>query len=243
MLQSPTYIHFRSQWQLLGPESPGQSFDKRCFQDLMRALNEPPEPIDFNDFSYMPDRGSCDMGKRKGTTPKGGGLGFTKLTYDNDQLTLVEEWADITADEFKEKFVKVLTNWFRFFPNTVIIAQNCCLRALVQPAIFSDSREFLGDQVLKIGEPIRNSFKTMPFKVGFTVTVLRPIQNYQLIINTSINSWRDNRSVWVQVNGSSPIAPPINASNPETANAPFEYCKDFLETEAICFLSEFDKKV
>ncbi len=241
MLQSPTYIHFRSQWQLLGPDSPGQPFERRSFQDLMNALNEQPEPIDFDDFSYRPDR--CEMGKIRGTRPKGGGAEFTKLIYLNDQLTLVEEWADITADEFRQKFVKVLTNWFRFFPNTVIIAQNCCLRALVQPMNFPDSRQFLGDQVLKIGEPIQSTFETMPFKVGFTVTVLRPIQNYQLVIDTTINSWRDNRSVWVQVNGSSPIAPPINATNPETAKVPFEHCKNFLETEAIRFLNEFDKKV
>jgi hypothetical protein len=241
MIQSPTYIHFRSQWQLLGPESPGQSFERRSFQDLMNALNEQPEPIDFDDFSYRSD--SCEMGRLRGTRPKGGGAEFTKLIYRSDQLTLVEEWAEITADEFKERFVKVLTNWFNFFPNTVIIAQNCCLRALVQPTSLPDSRQFLGDEVLKIGVPIQSTFQTMPFKVGFTVTVLRPIESYQLIIDTTVNSWRDNRSVWVQVNGSSPIAPPINATNPETAKKPFEYCKSFLETEAIRFLSEFDDKV
>lgn len=242
MLQSPTYIHFRSQWQLLGPDSPGQSFDRKCFQNLMNALNEQPEPIDFDDFSYRPER--CEMGKMRGTRPKSGGAEFTKLIYVNDQLTLVEEWADITANEFKEKFVKVLTYWFRFFPNTVIIAQNCCLRALIQPVNFKDSREFLGNRVLKIGDSIKSTFETKPFKVGFTVNILSPVQdqNYKLMIDTTINSWRDNRSIWVQVNGSSPIAPPVNATNPETAKIPFEHCKNFLETEAISFLNEFDKK-
>ena len=239
MIQSPNYIHFRSQWRLLGPDSPGQAFDRKCFQDLMNALNEPPNPIDFDDFSYRPER--CEMGKLRGTRQKSGAE-FSKLIYSNDQLTLVEEWADITAEDFKEKFVKVLTKWFEFFPNTAIIAQNCCLRALLQPVSEHDSRHFLGNRVLNVEASIQKTFRDMPFRVGFTVTVLRPIDNYKIVIDTTVNSWRDTRSVWVQVNGSSPIAPPINATNPEIAKEPFEHCRNFLESEAICLLNEYDKQ-
>jgi hypothetical protein len=238
MIQSPNYIHFRCKWQLLGPDSPRQSFERRTFQDLMNALNDPPDPIDFDDFSFRPGR--CEMGKFRGNRPEGG-AGFRKLIYGNDQLTLVEEWADISADDFQRTFVRVLSNWFKLFPTTVIIAQTCCLRALVQPVSIADSRQFLGGQVLGIGPAIQKTFKDMPFKVGFTVTVPRQIENNQLVIDTTVNSWRDNRSIWVQVNGSSPMAPPINATNPETAKVPFGHCKDFLETEAICFLNEYDK--
>jgi hypothetical protein len=241
MLQSPNYIHFRSQWQLLGPGAPGQTFEKKYFQDLMNALNQPPEAVEFDDFSYRPER--CEMGKVRGGRPnQQGGTAFTKLVYMNDQLTFVEEWADITADEFKQRFVKVLTGWFRFFPGTAIIAQNCCLRALLQPVNYPDSRQFIGDHVLQIGQSIQKTFATMPFKVGFNVTVIRPFGNHQLVIDTSINSWRDNRSVWLQVTGSSPLAPPINAANPQSAAEPFEHCKSFLEAEAVGFLNEFDKK-
>lgn len=237
VLQSPNYIHFRNEWQILGLDPPGQWPNREFFQKLMNQLNALPISADFDDFSYRADR--CEMGRLRGNPPEGG-QAFTKLVCRSNQITLVEEWAETTADEFKDKFTMILKEWFKLSPNTAIIAQRCCLRALVQPAKFADSRNFLGDRIMNIGPAMHQTFKSMPFRVGFTFTCLRKTQDYNLFIDTTINSWRDKKTVWVQVEGVYPMERPINATNPEVAKLPFEDCKSFLEDEVLGFLNQFD---
>jgi len=238
MLQSPIYIHFRNQWQVLGLDAPGQWPERNSFQDFMNKLNQAPNETDFDDFSYRGNR--CELGKLRGIGPEGG-ESFRKLVCTSNQITLVEEWAETTADAFKHELVGILDAWFALFPNTAIIAQKCCLRALVQPVNFPDSRKFLGDRIMNIGTPMERTFKGMPFKVGFTFTCQRLMRGYNLYIDTTVNSWRDNRTVWVQVDGVYPMEKPINATNTNTTEFPFEDCKSFLETEVLSFLSQFDK--
>jgi hypothetical protein len=237
MIQSPNYIHFHSEWRLLGLDSPGQQIDRQRFQELLYKLNEHTIGADFDDFSFRSDR--CEMGKFRGNNPQGGDA-FSKLVYSNNILSLVEEWADTSADDFKEKFVRILSIWFELFPNTAIVIQNYCLRALVQPMKFKDSRVFLGNHVLKIGDSMNKIFSAMPFRVGFTVGCTREILGYKLYIDTTVNSWRDTRTVWVEVNGTSNLIQPVNATNFNETKKPFEVCKDFLETEVISLLKEFD---
>lgn len=240
MLQSPNYIHFRNQWQILGLDSAGQWPDKKSFLELFNQLNSPPVDADFDNFSYKTDSCQCDMVKLRGSPPEGG-QAFTKFLCRSNQITLVEEWAETTADEFKDRFIGILEGWFKLFPYTAMIAQKCCLRALVQPANFNDSRNFLGDRIMKIGPPMESTFKGMPFKIGFTFTCIRESKGYNLFIDTTVNSWRDNRSVWVQVEGIYPMEKPINATNIEIAKFPFEDCRSFLQSEVISFLNQFDK--
>ena len=237
MLQSPSYIHFRTQWQVLGLDAAGQWPDKKTFLDLLNQLNDLSTCGDFDDFVYRADR--CEMAKLRGS-PEQAGQAFTKLVCAPNQITLVEEWTESPADQFKQSLVDALNVWFRLFPNTVIIAQKCCLRALVEPATMPDSRGFLGDRVMKIGKQMEKTFERMPFKVGFTFTCLRQIEEYKLFIDATVNSWRDNKSVWVQVEGTYPMERPMNATNPEQAKRPFEDCQQFLEHEVLGFLRLFD---
>ena len=240
MNRSPTYIHFRSQWQVLGSDSPGQFFERKDFQNLLNLINEESAPADFDDFTYR--NGRCEMGKLRGVNSQGGPA-FSKLVYARDQLTVVEEWADISAEDFIHKFISILDIWFRCFPQTAIVAQNCCLRALIQPINFQDSRKFLGDNILQITDAMTDKFELMPFKIGFTGTWLRQLNsNQQIVIDATVNSWKDNRSVWLQVNGNSPMTPPINATNSGESGGPFLHCKHFLENELVDFLNEYDLK-
>lgn len=238
MLQSPVYIHFRSEWQTLGFDSPGQWPEQKSFQELMNQLNQPSVGVEFHDFSYRPGR--CEMGRLRGNHPDGGPA-FTKLVCRPNQVTLVEEWTEATPDEFKNGFIGMLRNWFELFPTTAIVAQKCCLRTLIHPTA-SDSRSFLGDRVMAIGHRMQDVFKGMPFKVGFTFTCLRKTRGYNLFIDTTVNSWRDNKTVWVQVEGTSPMEKPLNATNCDSAKIPFEECKSFLEDEVINFLHQCDSK-
>ena len=238
MLQSPNYIHFRTQWQILGLDSAGQWPDREAFCEFWDMLNGPEVAAGFDDFTYRSDR--CEMGRLRGNSADGG-QAFTKLVCTMNQITLVEEWAETTADQFMEMSAEILKTWFGRFPNTAIIAQKCCLRALVQPTNVLDSRDFLGGSVMQIKDAMQQAFKTMPFKIGFTFTCLREIQGCQLFVDASVNSWRDNRRVWVQVEGTYPMKEPKNATNPEVAQFPFEDSRNLLEKEVLSFLNRYDK--
>ncbi len=237
MLKSPTYIHFRVQWQLLGPESPGQRFERQRFQDFLATLNADPLCGDFDDFSYRADR--CELAKVR-ESRSAGVQAFTKITYANDQLTVVDEWADAGATEFSDRLVGILRSWFKHFPNTMSVMQRCWLRALLQPMHYRDSRVFIGDRVLNLGRHFAGTFVQMPHQVGLAVGCLRPWDQQQVIIDTKVNSWRDNISVWIEVAGTSALAPPINTTNPERAQVPFTMCKEFLENEVIGLIERFD---
>lgn len=240
MLQSPNYIHFRNEWQFLGLDT-AQWPDRKSFQNLMNKLNEPPVDADFGDFSYRTNR--CEMGNVRGdSTETEGGQAFTKLVCAPNRITLVEEWTQSTADQFKDESVEVLKAWFELFPHTAIIVQRCCIRALVQPALVGDSRRFIGDRIMGVGESMNRTFKDMPFKVGFTFSCLRHSDGSQLVIDTTVNTWKDNKRVWVQVEGTQPMPKPMNAANPEAARGPFEDSQRFLEAEVINFLKQYDVK-
>lgn len=238
MRQSPNYIHFRNQWQVLGLEA-GLLGDRKAFEDLRNSLNTSPADVDFCDSSYRPQR--WEMGEiRDGVCE--GGQAFTKLVCDPNQITLVEEWTESPADQFKKKSVAILRVWFERFPHTAIIVQRTCIRALLQPAQIGDSREFLGKRVMKMGPAMQGKFQAMPFKIGFTFSCLRQSEDCQLMIDTSVNSWRDNKQVWIQVEGMAPMPKPMNATNPDVASCPFEDCRRFLEEEVIGFLDQYDTK-
>lgn len=240
MKQSPTYIHLRSQFHILGPDSPGQHLERKDFHDLMAKLNGKPVYADFDDFSYTPI--SCEMGKKRGKNEPGGGLSFSKLTYSDEQLTLVEEWASISASEFADKLIKVLGVWFAVFPMTVSITQKCCLRALTEVISRKDSREFIGNEVLKIGDALNHSFKVMPNKVGFSLSCLRREGIMPYEISANVQSWRDRKSVWIEVNGQKTMPQPLNPTNSDKGRELFNSCVDFLQDEVICFLATFDKR-
>ena len=144
---SPRYIHFRTQWQMLGPDSPGQRFERGHFQEFFDRLNSNKEFGGYDDFSYRPDR--CELAKARGTAAQGG-QAFSKVVYSNDALSLVEEYTDLSTSDFSSKIKVVLGAWFHCFPQTLAIVQICCLRSLVTPSNFSKSYDFLADRVLQM---------------------------------------------------------------------------------------------
>jgi len=231
--QSPSYIHFRSQWQILGPESPSQDFSKEDFLELMKKLNAPPVKADFCDFSFKED--SCEMARVRDESK------FSKLTYKNGHITLTEEWAEISINEFESKSLYVLKAWFELFPLTIAVIQRCCFRAFIQPINSPDSRVFLGDNMLGIGPNMKQAFQEMPYKVGFTVTCQRQKDNSIIDIETKVNSWKDKEDVWIEINGGTPLVEPLNAANCEKSAFLIQYCKDFFEREIISLLNQFDQ--
>jgi hypothetical protein len=241
MIQSPNYIHFRIQWQLVYPGTAETLFQGKKFRDLMDKINEDyPLDFSFKDFSdRTPVR--CEMANTRRLSD--GREAFSKFIYNNNSIAYIEEWAEISPDEFEQKCNKLLRVWFNLFPQTAIVAQNTCVRALVQPNKFKNSLDFLGDKILNVKQSIHNTFENMPFKIGFTFACPKkqPDCPIPIIIDTSINSWTDNKSVWIQVSSNSPLLPPVNAANIERGTAPVIDSKNFLEDEVLKLLNEYDK--
>jgi len=238
MRETLTYIHFRVSWRLLGPDAPAPRFERKRFEEFMRRLNADSRIGDYDDFSYRPER--CELAKVRGSHPTGG-QAFSKVVYAGGELTVVEEWADIAADQFKDKFAGILRTWFDCFPETVAVIEQCCLRALVQPTSTDDARDFVGNRVLKLGDRLQQTFSAMPHKVGFTVSCTRSFAGgEQLLIDTKVSSWRDQRLVWLEVAGNAPMRSPINAANLAAAEQPVTMCRTFLENEVIRLLTHFD---
>lgn len=238
MKPSPSYIHFRMEWQLLGPESPGQWFGKEQFRTFWDRLNNSgPLTSGYHDFSYRPNR--CELAELRGEREHGG-KPFSKISCQPDELTVVEEWAELTADEFAEKLTAVLKVWFEVFPQTFLVAQRSTLRALVQPTNCDDSRVFLGDRVLSLGPKVHDTFTDMPFKIGFGASCMKKVHDQELFIDATVSSWRDNRLVWTEVQGTAPLAAPLNAGHIEPARLLFTSCRTFLEGELLALLASYD---
>ncbi len=238
MKASLTYIHFRVQWQILGPESAGQRFERDRFQRLFERMNQDRTFGGYDDFAYRGDH--CEFGKLRGAVA-GGGQAFSKLAYGNGVLTIVDEWSELSAKEFASKINAHLDAWFESFPQTLAVVQTCWLRALATPRHSEDARQFLGDAVLHLGESFKRSFSVMPHTVGFTFGCVRRLPARSLQFESKIQSWRDDRSVWTEVRGVSPVTPPMNAARHDEAGAIFESCQRFLEDEILPLLNAYDQ--
>jgi hypothetical protein len=239
MKPSLTYVHFRVQWQILGPESPGQKFDREAFQKLFERLNQDRTFGGYDDFLYRGDR--CELAKPRGSVA-GGGQAFGKVAYGNDILTIVDEWSDASTNEFCQKIKMHLDAWFVCFPSTLAVVQTCWLRALATPVHYEDARQFLGDAVLSLGESFQQKFSAMPHTVGFTFACQRQQPSGPLDFESRISSWRDRRSVWIEVRGVAPLNPPVNAAKHDQAELVFDHCRRFLEDEVVRLLEAYDRE-
>ncbi|UCE61091.1 MAG: hypothetical protein JSU63_04940 [Phycisphaerales bacterium] len=238
-IASPNFIHFRIRWQILGPDSPGQGLERAMFQRFFDELNSNPEFGEYDDFSYRPDR--CQLAKSRGTAQQGG-QAFSKVVYSQDALSVVEEFTELSADEFSQKIKVVLSCWFKCFSQTCAIAQTSCLRALVTPVHFQNSRDFLANGVLKIGPALKEKLDDLPHSVGFNFACQRKPGNTPMNLEAKASSWRDGRAVWIEVTGVAPMDQPLNAVKHDQAQVVFGRCKEFLESEVIPLLNVYDRE-
>lgn len=234
---SPAYIHFRVGWQLIGPESPGQWYDQGQFRSFWDALSRDPRTNFYQDFTYRPDR--CELGQTRDKV-EGGGQGFSKVVCSPERLVIVEEWAELAADEFCGRMEAILAAWFQVFPQTLFIVQESVMRALVEPRTVKDSRQFLGDKVLQLGPRLERTFHGMPFKIGFNVACVRQMAEHQVFMEATVGSWRDNRRVWLEAKGLAPLGPPLNATNTGAAARLFSGCRQFVEDELLSLLRGYE---
>lgn len=239
MTPSPTYIHYRVQWKVLGPESPGQRFEREQFQKFFEDLNANREFSGYDDFSYRPDR--CELAKARGSAPQGG-QAFSKVVYADDTLSIVEEWTDESTRDFAQKLKIVLDCWFGCFAQTLAVVQTCVVRAITTPAHFDDSRHFLGHAVLGLDKALGSRMQGPLYKVGFTLGCQRVQGKIPMNFECVASSWRDNRSVWLEVRADAPLAEPLNAARHDQAETLFGRCTEFLERELLELLLYYNSK-
>lgn len=238
MNPSPTYIHYRIQWQVLGPESPGQRFEREKFQKFFDHLNADRHFGGYDDFSYRADR--CELVKSRGTDARGG-QAFSKVVYQADSLSMVEEWTEHSTDEFAQKIKVVLDDWFKCFPETLAVVQSCWVRALVLPIHVVDSRDFVGGAVLGLKPVLCSKLSEPPYKIGFTLGCRRRFGAVPMNLECIATSWRDNRSVWIEVRADTPLEQPLNATKHDQAETVFGRCTGFLKDEILPLLLHYDK--
>jgi len=231
-------IHFRVKWQVIGPDSPGQQFTRDPFQAFFADLNSNKELGGYDDFSHRPGR--CELTRTRGSSQYGG-QSFSKILYEPDALTVVEEYATESIDEFARKMKIVLDHWFKSFPGTVIVLQNSCIRCLVAPASADNSRLFLSSRVLHLEDSFTSRLSELPQSVGFHFSSQRHHAGVPMNLDAKISSWRDNRSVWIEVNSNAPMPRPLNAVDHDAAESVFDKCRIFLTSEVIPLLRDFDR--
>ncbi len=239
MKSSLRCIHFRCEWQIIGPQSPGQRFERQRFQSFFENLNSNVEFGDYDDFSYRLDH--CELGKVRGMSHQGG-QAFSKVIYKDDALKLVEEFTAYSIDEFARQIKVVLDAWFECFSETVLVVQNCWIRGLVTPLHSDDSRAFLSETVLGLREGFATRLNEAPLSVGFNFVSQRQYESVPMTLEAKVSSWRDGRSIWIEVHGGVPMSEPLNAARHDRAEAVFGRCRTFLESEVIPLLSDYDRK-
>ena len=239
MKPSLTYVHYRIHWKVLGPESPGQRFEREKFQKFFEDLNANREFAGYDDFSYRADR--CELAKARGTVPHGG-QAFSKVLYESDTLSIVEEWTDESTREFTQKLNIVLDCWFKCFPQTLAVIQTCVVRAITVPAHFDDSRHYLGHAVLGLENTLGSVMQGPMHKVGFALGCQRQQGTIRMNFDCAANSWRDNRSVWLEVRADAQLSEPLSVAKHAQAEGIFGRCIDFLEDELLQLVLYYDEK-
>jgi len=68
----------------------------------------------------------------------------------------------------------------------------------------------------------------------------RKYQQVPMIMDAKITSWRDDRSVWIEVNSNTTMPKPLNAVDHDSAEVVFDRGAEFLKNEIIPMLHEFD---
>lgn len=239
MPHSPVYVHFRSQWQLLTSQGLELRLDRDVLSELWTKLNSKLPDGGYDKFDFAGNR--CEMVTPRGET-QGRGPSFSKLICAGNEVAIVEEWSQCSSPEFLDKCKDVMKIWFDCFPATLAVVQRVWVRALVEPVTEQDSREFIGNRMLKLTDTMQETFKEMPHQVGFTIGLVRKFPKFQLHLDIKVQSWRDNRSIWIEVMGAAPLNPPINATKPEACGAVIEKVIEALESEVMGLIHKYDQE-
>ncbi len=177
--------------------------------------------------------------RRKGELEKAETVSTVRLT--GRQLEINEEFPDIPKEDFGPKVEAICSKCFELARIPLGFFQKVRVRALAQPSSVKDSRVFVGDSMLQLSQ--REFFRLLtrkPSLVGMRMT-FPPLNEQSDFVDVRIDSWRDNRRVWIQVESQRPLNPPVAASNTDVLSRNVNAVYGFLEEQLTPALNAFDK--
>jgi hypothetical protein len=157
-------------------------------------------------------------------------------TFLPDRLVVREELRGTTVEDFATRVVNVATTSFQSLGVPVTIAQQFCVRSLVNPRHFRDGREFLLQRLLAGGSPAWQAFEQAPQALGLRL-VFPPIGSARHQVR--IETWpHDPRSVWLE-NTAGFTGPVTTANLPQLAEQIYDTYR-FLTGPVGEFLAGYD---
>jgi hypothetical protein len=156
-----------------------------------------------------------------------------------DRIAVVEEWTDLSLEEFVQKMEAVAGRAMETFELTSIVAQTVTLRNVFALEHFDDSRVFMLEQVCgqhgRLGPHIRR-----PIMIGGMRFVLPHTPEIPGDLHVSIESYRREKAkVYVEVRGiygNLSVLP----SSIGTLRAHFDHVNAFIDENIQPFLDQYD---
>jgi len=231
MLSEPDYIHLYCMIQF-----PPTRFGKEDGRQIYMALCE--EPGCEYEHQEVSDSGLMLARRRKGELEGVQSLSTVRLT--GQTLEIQEEFPDVPKEEFGGKIEAICRKCFEGARIPLGFFQRVRVRVLVQPSSVSDSRQFVAERVLGLSQ--REFFRSLarePSLVGMRLS-FPPTSPGGDVLDVRVDSWRDKRRVWIQVESQRPLNPPVTAGNTQVLSENVKGVYTFLEGQLIPTLSALD---
>jgi hypothetical protein len=129
-------------------------------------------------------------------------------TFLPDRLLVREELRGTTVEDFATRVVNLATTAFQSLGIGTSVAQQFCVRSLVNPKHLRDGREFLAQRLLADQQAQWQAFGRQPQAIGLRL-VFGPGDEHPGRHQVRIESWpHDPRSVWIENTTLFPVAIP-----------------------------------
>lgn len=117
-----------------------------------------------------------------------------------DRLILREEMRGATVEDFATRTVNVAATAFATLGIPVSLAQQFCVRSLIQPKHSRDAREFLARRLFAIGDSL--GLLGRPIQALGLRLAVPPTEQQRAAHQVRIENWpADPRSLWLEVTG------------------------------------------
>ncbi|GDY03045.1 hypothetical protein LBMAG49_23740 [Planctomycetota bacterium] len=163
----------------------------------------------------------------------------SQATFLPDRLVLREELRGTSVEDFATRVVNVATTAFQSLGIVASLAQQFCIRSLINPKHHRDGREFLAQGMFASSPDAWQLLGRPPASVGVRMT-FGPTETQRELHQVRIETWpQDPRSLWLE-NTSSFATPLPVALLPQVA-AHLYTSYGFLNGPVSAFLANHDR--
>ncbi|MGE3175678.1 MAG: hypothetical protein AB7O97_23850 [Planctomycetota bacterium] len=127
----------------------------------------------------------------------------SQASFQPDRLVVREELRGTTVEDFATRLVNVAKTAFAALSIPASMAQQFCVRSLINPKQVRDAREFLGRRLLANGEALQELGRPLQ-SLGLRLS-LPPVEGDRAAWQARIETWpQDPRSLWIEVTSTFP---------------------------------------